>query len=72
MRVAIVAESDASFCDDGVEFFEAVEVLVDDGLVDVNPEGLCGLQLWRVGRQVNKADAVGDQQGRRVRRRGRE
>ena len=59
-EVAIVAEGDAALGDDGIEVGEGVEVLVDDGFVDVGPEGFGGLQLGRVGRQEDEADAFGD------------
>ena len=59
-EVAVVVEGDASLGDDGVEVGEGVEVPVDDGFVDVDPEGLGGLQLRGVGRQVDEADAFGD------------
>lgn len=52
--------------DDGVEFGECVEVAVDDWLVDVAPQGLGWLQLRRVGRQMNEADALGDRARRAV------
>ena len=53
-EVAIVAEIDASVCHDGVE--------VDDGLVDVDPQGLGGLELGGVRRQEDETDAIGDGQ----------
>ncbi len=64
-EVWIVGELDASGGDDGVEVGEGREVLVDDGLVDVDPEGLGRLQLGSVGRQVDEADALGDREARR-------
>ena len=74
-QIAVVAEGDALFGDHGVEVGKRVEVLVDDGLVDMDPEGLGRLQLGGVGRQVDEADAL---RARRAagcdsrRRRGRE
>ena len=59
-EVAIVAEGDAALGDDGIEVGEGVEVLVDDGFVDVGPEGFGRLQLGGVGRQEDEADAFGD------------
>jgi hypothetical protein len=59
-EVAVVAKGDAAVGDDGIEFAEGFEVPVDDGLVDVGPEGLGGLQLGRIGRQEDEADALGD------------
>ena len=47
-EIAVVAERDAPVGDDGVELGEGLEVLVDDRLVHVDPEGLGGLQLRRV------------------------
>ena len=57
---AIVAEGDAALGDGGVEVGEGVEVLVDDRLVHVDPEGFGRLQLGRVGRQEDEADALGN------------
>ena len=59
-EVSIVAEGDAALGDDGVEFGEAFEMAVDDGLVDMGPESFGGLQLGGVGRQEDEADAFGD------------
>ena len=55
-------EGDALRGDGGVELGKGVEVLVDDGLVDVDPEGLGRLQLRRVGREMNEPDAFGHSQ----------
>lgn len=59
-EVSIVAEGDAALGDDGVEFGEAFEMAVDDGLVDMGPESFGGLQFGGVGRQEDEADAFGD------------
>ena len=59
-EVAIAFEGDAAFGDDSVEVVERVEVPVDERLVDVGPEGLGGLQLRRVGRQVDETDTLWD------------
>ncbi len=59
-EVAVFFECDASLGDHGIEVGEGVEVAVDDGLVDVGPEGLGRLQLGGVGRQIDETDAVGD------------
>jgi len=63
-EVAVVAEPDALVGDHGVEVGEGGEVLVGEGLVDVDPEGLGRLQLRGVGGQVDEADALGDRQAR--------
>jgi hypothetical protein len=57
-EVAVVGEGDASFGDDSVEVGERIEVPVDDGFVHVDPEGLGGLQLGGVGREVDETDAL--------------
>ena len=59
-ELAIVAEGDAALGDGGVEVGEGVEVLVDDRLVHVDPEGFGRLQLGRIGRQEDEADALRD------------
>ena len=61
-EIAVVAEGDAAFGEHGVEVGEGVEVPVDDGLVDVDPEGLRRLQFGSVGRQVDEADALRDRE----------
>ena len=58
-EIAVVAELDASFSDDGVELLECIEVLVDDGLVHMDPEGLGRLQLGRIGRRELQAEPLG-------------
>ena len=47
-QVSVPVERDALRGHGGVQFGEGLEVLVDDGLVDVDPEGLGGLQLRAV------------------------
>lgn len=64
-EVSVVPELDALVGDDGVEVCKGLEVGVGDGLVDVDPERLGRLQLGRIGRQVDEADAFGDGQARR-------
>jgi hypothetical protein len=59
-EVAIGREGDASFGDSGVEVLERFEVPVDDRLVDVDPECFGRLQLGRVRRQEDEADALWD------------
>lgn len=65
-EVAIVAEGHAPLGHDGVELGKGLEVFVDDGLVDVDPEGLGRLQLWGIGRQMDEANALGNGEGRGV------
>ena len=57
--IAVGVEHDALRGDSGIEFGEGVEVPVGDGLIDMYPERLCGLQLGRVRRQIDEADAFG-------------
>ena len=57
--IGVGIESDASRGDGGVELGKGVEVLVDDGLVGMDPEGFGRLQLRRVGREINHLDAFG-------------
>lgn len=59
-EVAVVGKGDAPVGDHGVDLGNGLEVLVDDGLVDMDPEGFGGLQFGGVGRQVDEADALGD------------
>ncbi len=59
---AVGTEPDASGCDHSVEVREGVEVLVGDGLVDVDPKRLGGLQFGGIGREVDEADALGDRE----------
>lgn len=58
-KVPVVGQSDAPFGDHGVDLGNGLEVFVDDGLIDVDPEGLGGLQLRGIGRQIDETDAVG-------------
>jgi len=58
-EVLIATEGDAALGNDSVEFGEAVEVPVDDRLVDMDPECLGRLKLGRIGWQVDEADALG-------------
>jgi hypothetical protein len=57
-EVSVVPERDAALCHDGIEVFDGLEVLVDDGFVGVDPEGLGRLQLGGVGRQVDELYAL--------------
>ena len=57
--VAVGVEGDALLGDGGVEVDEGVEVLVDDSLVDVDPERLGRLQFGGIGRQIDEPDALG-------------
>jgi hypothetical protein len=65
-EIAIGSEGDAALGDDGVQFGEAVEVPVDDRLVDMSPEGFGRLELGRIGREIDEADAVGHGERRGV------
>lgn len=65
-EIAVVCEGDAALGDDGVELGEALEVSVDDRLIDMDPEGLGRLELGGVGRQVDEADALGHGERRGV------
>ncbi len=47
--VSVRVEGDALAGDDGVEIGEAVEVAVDDRLVEVDPQRLGGLELRGIG-----------------------
>jgi hypothetical protein len=55
--VAVGVERDALGGDGGIALGESVEVPVGDGLVDMHPERLGGLQFGRAGRQGDEADA---------------
>jgi len=58
-EVAVVGEGEAPVGDHGVEFGDGLEVPVDDGVVDLDPKGLGGLQLRGIGRQGDEPDALG-------------
>lgn len=58
-EVAVFGEGDAAFGEDGVEVGKGFEVPVDDGLVEMDPQRLGGLEFGRVGRQVDQAEAFG-------------
>ncbi len=70
-EISVIAERDAAFGDDGIEFGQGVEVAVDDRLVDMDPERLGRLKLGAVGWQENEADALGHGERRRASRRHR-
>ncbi len=57
--VAIGVEGDALAGDGGVEIGEGLEAPGDDRLVDMDPEGLGGLQLGRVRGQVDEPETLG-------------
>jgi hypothetical protein len=63
---AVVGEGDAARGECGIEVFEGVEVAVGDRLVDVDPEGFCGLQFWGIGWEMHEADAFGHSEWRFV------
>lgn len=52
----------ATFTDDSVEFGQGFEVTVGDGFVDERPQPLGGLELGRVGGQVDEPQPVGNAQ----------
>jgi hypothetical protein len=57
-EVTVFFEGDAMLRHDSIEVFECFEVPVDDGLVDVAPEGLGRLQLGSVGvRGIGKSSS---------------
>ena len=58
-ELSVFAEGAAAVGDDGIEVVQGFEMAVDDGRVDVDPQGLGGLQFRRLGRQEDKADALG-------------
>src|SRR5918993_6117113 len=58
--VAVGGEADALTGDGGVEIGEAVEGPVGDRLVEVDPQGLGGLELGGAGGQIDEAEALGD------------
>ena len=65
--VSVGVEGNTLTSDDGVELGEAVEVPIDDRLVDMDPQRLSWLEFGSVGRQVNEPDALGhDESGRAV------
>lgn len=61
-EVAVVGEGDAPFGNDRVQVGNGLEVPVDDGLVDMDPECLGRLQLGGVGGQIDDTDALGDRE----------
>ena len=58
-------ESEAAPSDDGVEFLDGLEVSVCDRLVEYGPETFGRLQLGRIGRQVDEAEAFRHREVRR-------
>lgn len=65
-ELSVFAEGAAAVGDDGIEVVQGFEMAVDDGRVDVDPQGLGGLQFRRVGRQEGEADALGHGERRGV------
>ena len=55
----LIGEVETSFGDDGFEFSDVGDALVDDGLVDKGPEGLGWLQLGAIGREIDEPQALG-------------
>ena len=60
----LAGKGDALASDDSVQFFDCADVLVDNGLIDKDPQRFCRLQLRRVGRQKNQPYAFRDIQSR--------
>jgi hypothetical protein len=58
--VAVGVEVEAAAGDDPVDLVQGREVPVDERLVEEGPEALGGLELGRVGRQVDEPDAARD------------
>lgn len=58
--VALLGEGNALAGDCLVEIRDGRDVLVDDRLIDQRPKGFGGLQLWTIGRQINKANTIWD------------
>jgi hypothetical protein len=54
--VSVGGEADALTRDHSVELGEAIEVPIDDRLVEVDPQRLGWLELGGVGRQVDETD----------------
>ena len=51
-------EFDAAVADDPFEFLDGLEMGIDDGLIDVLPEMLGGLQLGAMRRLIREPDTV--------------
>ena len=60
--VAFVDEGGASFSDDVVEFVDRRDVFVDDGFINQRPWRFGWLQLGRIGRREDQANAFGHAQ----------
>jgi hypothetical protein len=60
----LVGKSHALLGNDRIQFFDRIDVLVDNGLIDKDPQRFCRLQFRRVGRQKNQPYAFRDIQSR--------
>ena len=57
-QLLVLIEGASPLGEDGVEFGDRWKVPVDNGLVDDRPQTLGRLQVRRVGRQIDEANAV--------------
>jgi len=64
--VSVGVEGHTLAGDGFVEIGEAVEVPVDDRLVEVDPQRLSGLELRGIGRQVDETDPLRNGETRRA------
>jgi hypothetical protein len=60
----LAGKSHALLGDDRIQLFDRIDVLVDDGLIDKDPQRFRRLQFGRVGRQKNQPYAFWDVQSR--------
>ena len=58
--LALFGKGNALAGDFCVEFLEGCNVLVDDRFIDKRPVGFGRLQLWTIGRKINKANTIWD------------
>lgn len=57
--VFVSGELSALCGDDAIEFFDGLDMAVDDGFIDMEPQRFCRLQFGRIRRQVDEFDAFG-------------
>lgn len=57
--VLVIVQRAASLRDGSVEIADAVEMFVDERLIDERPQVLGRLELGAVGRLIDESDAVG-------------